>query len=327
MIVYDIYSEYIPNYVQDIIQTSLFQRLKDVGMNCGMEYTQFEPFRNCKGVSRYNHSIGVALITYHFTHDKHQTVAALLHDISTPVFAHVIDFMYHDYTNQEATENLTEMMIKENKELHSIFHHYHIDVNKVVNYHDYPVADNETPKLSADRLEYTLSNAIYYGLMTKDNIKDIYNHLEVNQQCDEIIFNNQEYAIIFTQLMLKCSQIYVSDENRYCMEFLARLLKFAIDHHVLIYDDLYTTESQVIEKLIQNDLTQDYFHQYTQLNKILISRLPQDGYWKIVSKKRYINPLVSEKRILDICEDLQESVQLYLNNDFDYYVKAIREDK
>lgn len=186
---YNLYHEFIPDYVQDIMKTSLFQRLKDVGMNCGMEYTQFEPFKDCRGVSRYNHSIGVALITYHFTHDKHQTVAALLHDISTPVFAHVIDFMYHDYTNQEATENLTEMMIKENKELHSIF------------------------------------------------------------------------------------------------------------------------------------------HQYTQLNKILISRLPQDGYWKIVSKKRYINPLVSEKRILDICEDLQESVQLYLNNDFDYYVKAIREDK
>lgn len=186
---YNLYHEFIPDYVQDIMKTSLFQRLKDVGMNCGMEYTQFEPFKDCRGVSRYNHSIGVALIVYHFTHDKHQTIAALLHDIATPVFAHVIDFMYHDYTNQEATENLTEMMIKENKELHSIF------------------------------------------------------------------------------------------------------------------------------------------HQYTQLNKILISRLPQDGYWKIVSKKRYINPLVSEKRILDICEDLQESVQLYLNNDFDYYVKAIREDK
>lgn len=78
MIVYDIYSKYISNYVQDIIQTSFFQRLKDVSMNCGMEYTQFESFRNCKGVSRYNHSIGVALITYHFTHDKHQAVAALL---------------------------------------------------------------------------------------------------------------------------------------------------------------------------------------------------------------------------------------------------------
>lgn len=37
MIVYDIYSKYISNYVQDIIQTSFFQRLKDVSMNCGME--------------------------------------------------------------------------------------------------------------------------------------------------------------------------------------------------------------------------------------------------------------------------------------------------
>lgn len=327
MIVYDIYNEYIPNYVQEIIQTSLFQRLKDVGMNCGMEYTQFEPFRNCKGVSRYNHSIGVALITYHFTHDMHQTVAALLHDISTPVFAHVIDFMYHDYTNQEATEDLTEKMIRQDKELHSIFHHYHINIDKVVNYHDYPIADNETPRLSADRLEYTLSNAIYYGLMTKVKIKEIYNHLEVNHKKDEIIFNDLEYAIIFTQLMLKCSQVYVGDENRYCMEFLARLLKFAIGHHILLYDDLYTTESQVIEKLIQSDLIQAYFEQYTQLNKIMISRKPQEGYWKVVSKKRYINSLVGRYRILDICKDLHDEVQHYLDNDFDYFIKAIKEDK
>ena len=104
---YNLYHEFIPDYIQDIMKTSLFQRLKDVGMNCGMEYTQFEPFKDCRGVSRYNHSIGVALIVYHFTHDKHQTIAALLHDIATPVFAHVIDFMYHDYIHQETTVTLT----------------------------------------------------------------------------------------------------------------------------------------------------------------------------------------------------------------------------
>ena len=45
---YNLYHEFIPDYVQDIMKTSLFQRLKDVGMNCGMEYTQFEPFKDCR---------------------------------------------------------------------------------------------------------------------------------------------------------------------------------------------------------------------------------------------------------------------------------------
>ncbi|MFQ7170738.1 MAG: hypothetical protein ACLRQF_00675 [Thomasclavelia ramosa] len=82
------------------MNTNIFTRLKDIGMNCGMEYTQFQTFKNSFGVSRYDHSIGFFLITYHFTHDKHATVAALLHDIATPVFAHVIDFLNNDYENK-----------------------------------------------------------------------------------------------------------------------------------------------------------------------------------------------------------------------------------
>ena len=38
----------------------------------------------------------------------HATVAALLHDIATPVFAHVIDFLNNDYEKQESTEAETK---------------------------------------------------------------------------------------------------------------------------------------------------------------------------------------------------------------------------
>ena len=79
---YKIYHDTIPPYLLEIMNTNIFTRLKDIGMNCGMEYTQFQTFKNSFGVSRYDHSIGVSLITYHFTHDKHATVAALLHDLS-----------------------------------------------------------------------------------------------------------------------------------------------------------------------------------------------------------------------------------------------------
>ncbi|MFR5131592.1 MAG: hypothetical protein ACLTDP_02610 [Terrisporobacter sp.] len=47
--------------------------------------------------------MGVALIIWHFTKDIKQSIAGLLHDISSPAFAHVIDFLNGDHENQEST--------------------------------------------------------------------------------------------------------------------------------------------------------------------------------------------------------------------------------
>lgn len=38
---YKIYHDTIPPYLLEIMNTNIFTRLKDIGMNCGMEYTQF----------------------------------------------------------------------------------------------------------------------------------------------------------------------------------------------------------------------------------------------------------------------------------------------
>lgn len=209
---YKIYHDTIPPYLLEIMNTNIFTRLKDIGMNCGMEYTQFQTFKNSFGVSRYDHSIGVSLITYHFTHDKHATVAALLHDIATPVFAHVIDFLNNDYEKQESTEAETKKMIFNSRELQKIFLKYEIDINLIYDYHKYPIADNESPKLSADRLEYTLANAYYYNFLSVEQIKSIYYDLIINDKKDEIIFKSKDKAIMLTKVMFQCSRVYTSDE-------------------------------------------------------------------------------------------------------------------
>ncbi len=36
-------------------------------------------------------------MTWHFTHDKKETIAVLLHDVGTPCFAHCIDYVFGDY--------------------------------------------------------------------------------------------------------------------------------------------------------------------------------------------------------------------------------------
>ena len=59
---------------------------------------------------------------------------------------------------QESTEDLTTNIIKNSKEIMKLLDRDNIDVSEIDNYHMYPIADNDTPKLSADRLEYSLSN-------------------------------------------------------------------------------------------------------------------------------------------------------------------------
>ena len=59
----------------------------------------------------YDHSVGVAPIIWYFIHDDAQTIAGLLHDIATPAFAHVVDFMRGDSLKQEATEQGAEKNI------------------------------------------------------------------------------------------------------------------------------------------------------------------------------------------------------------------------
>ena len=234
-----IYYQEMPEFIKALIQTPSLQRLKDIGMNCGVEYTNFAFFQNIIPYSRYEHSIGVGLIVYHFTHDKKQTVAGLLHDIATPVFAHTIDFYHQDHLKQESTEFDTKKIIEQDQLLVSLLKEYDLTIEEVCNYHLYPLCDNDSPQLSADRLEYTLGNMYSYGFCTLKEIQNIFNDLKVNDLQNEIIFKHEERAHFFTKKMLQCSHVYVMDEDRYAMEYLSYLIKKGIEKNVVSERDFY----------------------------------------------------------------------------------------
>ena len=59
----------------------------------------------------------MALIVWHFTHDKKQILAGLFHDIATPTFKHCVDFLNGYYMKQESIEDLTSYMISSSKNI------------------------------------------------------------------------------------------------------------------------------------------------------------------------------------------------------------------
>ena len=85
---WSLYHPEIPEFLRRLAETPPMARLRQVGMNCGCEYTSFPRFAGWVPYSRFDHSVGVGLIVWHFTGDLRQSAAGLLHDAATPAFAH-----------------------------------------------------------------------------------------------------------------------------------------------------------------------------------------------------------------------------------------------
>ena len=149
-----------PEWLLEYINTFEMQRINKISMSCGTDYS---PCFNVKYFySNLDHSVGVALIIWHFTKSKEQTLAGLFHDIATPVFKHCIDFMNNDSENQESTEERTTDIIMNSSSIMNLLKRDGITLEEVNDYKKYPLADNDMPKLSADRFEYTFSSGLTF---------------------------------------------------------------------------------------------------------------------------------------------------------------------
>ena len=321
----------LPLFLEECAQIPVVTRLQKIGMNCGCEYTSFPVFRNLKPYTRYDHSLGTALIIWHFTADRAQAAAGLLHDIATPVFAHVVDFMNGDYLKQESTEAGTEAIIASSPELQGFLKRNSLTTLDVCDYHRYPIADNDTPQLSADRLEYSLGNMVNFGICTEETAKMFYEDLTVgtNEKGQkEIMFQTQQIAEGFAMAALKCSQIYVSDEDRYSMQILSEILQYAVEHNLITRDDLYSTEEEVIRKLLQDEQAKTMWKEFRNYGRIVYHESERlAGKWrKIDAKKRFIDPMVKQNgRLSRLSAVFHDALHSFLQTDFDYHICAVPE--
>ncbi len=293
-------------------------------MNCGLNYTSFKTFSAMEPYTRLEHSVGVAALIYHFTRDEIQALAGLFHDISTPVFSHVVDFMKGDHMVQETTESPTASFIHNDPVIMDILARRHIPLDLVADYHRYPIADNESPKLSCDRLEYTLGNMVNYGFADCDTAVLFIENLEVGADetgTPELLFADAETALSFAELALKCGKIYSGEEDRYAMETLALLLKQDVRMDILKETDLFTTEDLVISKLENSVLNEDW-HRFCSLYKIT-EGTPEDGL-NINAKRRYIDPLIKDQgRVSEVYDSFRKQADLFVNESYDKWLKGI----
>ena len=313
-----------PNWLNEYINTKELLSQAYISVTCGTIYSKL--FESNFFFSSLDHSVAVALIIWHFTHDKKQTLAGLFHDIATPVFKHCIDFLNGDYMTQESTEDLTTDIIKNSKEIMSLLKRDNIDISEVDNYHIYPIADNDTPKLCADRLEYSLSNALFtYNLLDFNSIREIYDDIEIQTNEENIIelgFKTKKIARSFVKVTSNLSIIYREDRTRYSMQLIADILKRLNAENKISIKDLYELKESDVIDIIENSKYKNIFNIWKNATKVMVSKeKPKDVYFvHHGAKVRYIDPLFNGKRISKSCKLAKNMIDKNLSYNMDNYV-------
>ncbi len=320
---FSILSPEFPEWLLEYINTPEMERISKISMSCGTDYSKCFNLRYW--YSNLDHSVGVALIIWNFTHDKKQTLSGLFHDIATPVFKHCIDFMNGDAEKQESTEERTTEIIRNSKEIMSLLERDNIKLEEVDDYKKYPIADNETPRLSADRFEYTFaSGLVFHRVWDLDKIRKVYSNIVVTKNedgTDELAFKDKEVCEEYIHIISKLWPEWVSDKDRTVMQFLADMCKSMNNAGYLTIDDLYTlSESEIISKFLncEDEYLSDRFKRFQNESEVYKSETYiEDKYCtNVKAKTRYVNPLVLDEngisRISDVSENANKEIKEYL---------------
>ena len=317
---YQILSKEFPEFLNDYIYTKEMIQIDGVNQICGEYWRKENIYENIYSVLR--HSVGVALIMWNFTHDKKQTLAGLFHDIASPAFKHCLDFLRGDSVKQESLEDETPNMIKNSTEIMKLLKRDNIKVEEVSDYKIYPIADNDIPKLSADRLEYTFMNGTYYKkVWDLETIEKIYDDIEIMQNennIPELGFKSKEMAETFIEGAKELWPLWVRSEDTITIYGFAEILKLMNEENYIKLEDLYKlTELEVINliKKCKDEKISKAFEKLMNYSEFVeCDEYREDKFCVSRNvKRRYINPLTKEGRIYDISQASKEHIDNYLN--------------
>ena len=283
-----------PEFLNKYLDVPCLTRLKKVGYFCGMDYASKNVYNFKEHITRYDHSLTVALLTWKCTKDKIATLAGLFHDIATPCFSHVIDYMNKDYENQESTEEYTEKILKNDKYLNNCLEQDNIKIEDIINFKKYNIVDNKRPKVCADRLDGVILTGISWTKnIDYEDIKNIVNDIKIYD--NEIGFMTKDIANKVLEIS-KSIDIYChSNEDNYMMELLASITKYGIDNKYITYEELYVSNEEDLIGKLKRSKDSNLLKYFDKFENITVDEIPKINLPKV--KIRDLNPLVQGKRI------------------------------
>lgn len=287
-----------PNFLYKYLECESLKRLNYISYFCGMDYASKDIYNFLEPVSRLDHSINTFLITWKFTYDKTASLAALFHDVASPCFSHVIDYMNKDYVNQESTEEYTKLIMENDKFLRKLLKEDHLEIEQVSDFKKYSIVDINRPKLCADRFDGIICPGLFWTkCLYIDEAKEMVRALTVYNNEDgkcELGFNDENIARYALKVSDDIAYACQTDADNYMMDLLANITKRLINNKIISYNDLFSLREFELIDIISNANDTEIQKLFYIFKTIKKSQVPKTD---LVVKQKELNPLVLGRRL------------------------------
>ncbi len=280
----------------EIIENPAIQRLKGVN-----QMGAPDKWFGRTGFSRYDHSIGTMLFLRRHGATLEEQIAGLVHDITHTTFSHLIDWIYGDAKKENFQDDSHVKHVKKTN-LVEIIRKHNLPEDCAVFPEKYLLLERPAPDICADRLDYSLREMrLNYPL----EIAEFLTHSLVRVG-DRFLFSGGDSAYAFyCGYNALQSDSWASPHTLGVYHLLSTALKAAIDDKLLSFEDFYTTDEEVIQKLrtSQNSKIQLILE---TLDNGFEAEFDESSQLKLHKKFRYVNPSYLDGREIKCVSDMPE---------------------
>jgi len=250
--------EIVEPVLLDLINTNALKRLHGVlqhGISALVGVT--------RETTRFEHSMGAMILVRMLGGTLNEQIAALLHDVSHTAFSHVIDYVFGGHNTQGYHEEHKIDYISKT-DIPSVLNKYDLDWKDFTVEEDYPLLEQDLPKLCADRLDYFLRDARDLGIATDDEVSECLCSLENFN--GRVIVNNLDIASWLGYSFIQADKdSWANFREVGLYELAAKAIRRGLEIGVISDKDLWGVDRPVWEKL--NRSFDNNLQHYLQLVK------------------------------------------------------------
>lgn len=282
-----IYGEFeFSGVIEDLINTSVFQRLKKIHQ--GGAIFLVKPEINH---TRFDHSIGVMLLIKKLGGSIEEQIAGLIHDISHTAFSHLIDYIL-DIEEEDYHEKRYGEVLRD-RELNDVLRKYRIETSKFIDLEKYQILEYPLPNLSADRIDYTLRDLFQIGEVSKKEISWFLSGLQIFE--NRIVLMSEDYGKWFqSKYHFLVTEYFGAKENVEVNIIMKKIVKDCLEQGIIEESDFYKNDFYLMEKINSHLSLEE------QIGKIRDKGLYNE---KFRPKKRMVNPeILVHNRVVKLSE-------------------------
>lgn len=235
----------LPDIFKDLLQTKALKRLAGIHqsgaiflVNPDLSHTRLE------------HAIGVTLLIRLLGGTELEQIAGLLHDLSHTAFSHVGDYVFENKEENYHEQIFADVLM--HSEIPAVLAKYGYHPDQIIE-GDFAILEQPLPALCADRLDYTLRDAVHAGLISRQAAKSFLQYLNLNDGHMVVTDEAQSLWIndVFKQLNIEVFNLplYV-----YANQQMAILIRDFLKSGFLKKEDLFKDDTFLLNKMRSNSL-------------------------------------------------------------------------